>query len=684
MPIYIYFRYKLILYIMSDIYYFTYYLNNVRSVLRSFFPETMIPLMLSFQIATANRLKRLLQSVRILLNITPMGGGKTYYTIENAWHFRLPLIVIGLSSMQAKWTDVSKAFGVPLLAYYNFTGINGKHSKQGFTTQPKCPLLNRIHVPNAKNDGKDDYYQPTELLRALIDAGVMIVFDEASKLKNESMTFLAAWTICQYVQQVNNTRSKIVHLSASPADRTNHISQLLGLMGINNRPRLYTMDRTRRVGEQITLTGFHSVREWARRYDVNNRFEDYWFRFYGILPDLSQPRAGAIQDYSFRVWTDIVAKKLLLGGPAPELSASIWNVFCNLEPQHRPALRKALAMMKDAITQDEFGRIVVRMEVLQQSLLETSRAKRPLVVNLARNWLHTVPNSKVIIADMFHESVDFYAHNLYQYNPVMYTGHVDVHDREFNRRRFVDPYDSCRALICTLQTGQMGVDMDSKDKNMNILLILLPTYHFLSMYQMSGRVTRADTASMPTIIVPYVYDDPNEPSDIAMEMNLLSSIAAKTENTKAILGTETGCLPFPGEYPGFVMPDLSLMSTLPLRKLWHMLHDDNETVIELALQHNPPFEYVEAAIVTPMRDRQMNDNDLRTLGLLVKYGYTNTIRPYCTQLGLPVQFLKMDLLGLCWDIAKRRCLDIRWMPKLLREHLILEYGDRSRFSYYRP
>lgn len=665
---------------MSDIQWFRYYLSHARQILANFPSHEMIPPLYSFQIATANRLNRLLQIVRIILNITPMGGGKTFYTIFSAWTFGLSLIVIGLGTIEEKWRDVAKAFGVPMLAYYNYTGINGKHGKNGSTTQPKCLLIRRVAVPNQNNDGSGDYYQPTELLQALVEQGVMIVFDEASKLKNETKTFLAAWTICQYVKNVRQTRTRVVLLSASPADRSSNVSQLLGLMGINDRPQLYIYDKSRPVHERVILTGLPSVQNWARRQ--NNELERQIALRYSI--DYNPPVSN-IREYAFEVWTKIVTQRLLLGGPPPELSASIWNVYCNLEPQYRPALEKALAMMKDAITIDEFGNTRVIMEILTQSLIETSRAKRPLVVQLARTWLEMVPNSKVIIGDMFIESLHYYSQALHYYQPLEYSGEAGVKPyREQNRRRFVNVRDPCRVLNTTIQSGQMGIDMDAKEKGMNILLILLPTYHFLTMYQMSGRVTRADTKSMPTIIVPYVYDNPNRPSDSAMEQNLLRSIAEKTENTKAILGQETHCLPFPGEYPSFVMPDPNQIRTLPARKVWQMVH--NPADLELALQHYPPYEFVEAGVVHPMRNRDLTEEDMTRLGLLVKYGYTNSIRLHCTELVPAVRhLLTFTLEGLCWTVVKYYSLDTTWtlIPRLLRDYFMREYGDRCRFTYHR-
>lgn len=656
---------------MSDIAAFQYYLAYGRALMANLPAEDDIPPLLTFQIATANIYLRMLGISPIILNTTPMGGGKTYYTCFIAWFLRLPLILIGLSTMRPKWCDVSKKFGVPLLAYYTFTDINGTKTKQ-----PKCPLIRRVFVPNEKNDGTQDYFEPTELLDRLANQGVLICFDEASKLKNETATFLSAWTICQYIAQ-HSSSSRIIHLSASPADKHKHANQLLGLLGINRRPNLYIMDRTRRIGEQVVLTGFNSVRQWAQIQDPET--EARVFRDYG--PSLNRPVASNVNEYAFRIWTFIVGRKLTLAGPAPTLSASTWNVYCDLDRANRFRLQKALAIMKDALQQDEHGETKVNMAVVQEAMIGISQAKQPLVIDLARSWLQHVPNSKVVIADHFHFSVDAYAEGLHQYSPLKYTGHVDHADRERHRQWFVDPNHPCRVLCCTIQTGQMGVDMDAKMRGMNILLILLPTYHFLSMYQMSGRVTRADTKTMPTIITPYVYDNPNQPRAEALEQNLLLNIQEKTDTAKEYLCMDTGCLPFPGEYPPLLLQNTNALATLPGRKVIDLFHTPDK--LELALQHGPSENIVSRLVVAPMMNHVLSDEDMTRLGLLVKYGYDNAIRQCAHNLPPTVQYLlNFSLESLCWSIVCRYDIDLSEFPRILRNQYLRDFGDRYRFSFH--
>jgi superfamily II DNA or RNA helicase len=175
---------------------------------------TIQPLQLRpHQVAHYQRILEILSRFYFFVDGSEMGTGKTYVTAAVAITQKLPVIVVCPVAARQTWLNVFQAHGVTTYNLPETGGVityDSLRSKKGY--QPKHGLLTR------DDTGTTPLFYPTTLFVQLVQAGVLVIFDECQKLKNNGNQNAAAKALVRQVYAIGG-RSRIAFLSGSALDK---------------------------------------------------------------------------------------------------------------------------------------------------------------------------------------------------------------------------------------------------------------------------------------------------------------------------------------------------------------------------------------------------------------------------------------------------------------------------------
>jgi len=130
-------------------------------------------------------------------------------------------------------------------------------------------------------------------------------------------------------------------------------------------------------------------------------------------------------------------------------------------------------------------------------------SKKDTVFALTERALEVNPRAKVVIALNYTETLETLTERLARWEPLVIRGNTAKELREERRRLFQDPNSGRRLLIGNVAVIGHGIDLDDQHGDSPRLVILVPSYDTIKLYQLAGRVDRALTRSSAKMLVVY-------------------------------------------------------------------------------------------------------------------------------------------------------------------------------------
>lgn len=500
------------------------------------------------QLDHVQRLIKVLNQSPFALDLSQLGSGKTftasYIAMMSEYDFK-HVIVIAPVSVQTKWKQMEKEYGVPVEVNLSFCGLRSVKLRQ-----PKCGLLRRRdyttsmvnhYTRQAVEIDKVEFF-PTQRYSEMVEEGTLLVIDEIQNLKNVSAQFSACQALIKTIVESPVGRSKVLLLSGSPIDKHEQVVTLFRTLNIMRQDALSMHNIGNR---QIEWRGMQDIMEYARAIDAPTTYRIV--NRPGFNFDM---RRGCYDLFQL-----VIKPAISSSMSAPSLTHVIdkRNAFYEIQqPADVKLLQTGISSLESACSfnRDE-GTVNFAqtgghgaMSAVTRALLQIETAKIQTIARVARGKLQSEPNVKVVICVNYTATVGDLKQLLADFNPVILSGAVGLKDRSKVLERFQRPTNEYRVLIGNLGVCSTGIDLDDKHGSFPRFVLVNPNYSSIVLYQVSHRVLRLDTKSSSTLHVVYGKQ--------AHELRILSALSRKGTVMKETTPDQVHAgVVFPGDYPKF-------------------------------------------------------------------------------------------------------------------------------------
>ena len=529
------------------------------------------------------RYRNPLYAVQLLPAMT--GWGKTYLSKELAkymWkEFKMKVFLVCPATLRLMWKKFLEDEGIPyvaLMSYDEIRGTRGKVISGEGDDEVRLPAKMK-HPWLVRENGKTGPFFATEKFRVECFKGLFMIFDEVQATKNDSAQHWACFelissALCFESQPADpkNPKSEMVH----PKVRVLHLSAATYAEDLcrKNFFRIMGLVTDRVMFQQNPGTG---LLEW-KQHGLGSCYEK------GMMIDGQLTKrifarnvisASGLTKLLEDLWDNLFQKQYSVpvvdpvykdkfGQPIPYIRQ---NGFYRLNDESAAECAAAIARLKRAHVVDDQGGVNVQnanaqMALIQSALMGLAHAKTPDILRVTLEDLRTRKSCKVILCIPFREDQKWLAEQLMIYNPLMLHGEVPFSDRVGIVNAFNAPNLKHRVLIMTPQCGGVGIsihdhiapnaeDMKSlsavfsqgEDALFPRRLYLVPTFHFLAMFQAAGRIYRGGVRSECFVCFFYGSNAPLE--------SVLVNTMIKSGVAGGIASAGTGRI-FPNQYDFFI------------------------------------------------------------------------------------------------------------------------------------
>lgn len=349
--------------------------------------------------------------------------------------------------------------------------------------------------------------------------------DEIHSAKNDaSLRSKAAHAMARPIVKYSTT-SKVILLSATPMDKQEHAISLLKDMGM--------LDEEACIFEQgtgiVSLSGYNELLEYCEKYNKTitsslstpTRKSELYANCYTLMKSVILPLVNSEMDEP-----ELAIPPTLLTSPEMVRERDEALGFYIPEKSDEELISEGNAKLRKAIhTKEEDGNDKVDWEAVQTALMDIEMGKVGIAARLAESVLSDADDtSKVVIGCFFTETIHVLEKRLKKYHPLVLNGEMT----QSSRPAIIDMFQNDareRCIIVNPAVGGVGIDLDDKIGNQRRYLLLFPSYRYIDMVQMIGRVRRAGTASCPVVRLIFSATEKGE-SNVMRNLNKKSEIVS--------------------------------------------------------------------------------------------------------------------------------------------------------------
>ena len=468
------------------------------------------------------RVCQILMKHQAYVDLSDRGRGKTFI-VGAICELGYDLIVICPKTLIPKWQAFATEYGINLLSILTYAGLRG-----ATTRQPRHELLTRT------DQGTQTTFEITPYFRALIQRGVLIIFDEFQNIKNDNEQYQACKALVSACRCPEAARTRYGLLSGSPFDKAENVVNMLKLIGYINEPALATTGK-----DGMKLVGAQELVNWCRKFDAETTNDIVKKCAYDLK---------TVSLFCFRLYIEVIQPMIVSAMPNIKFDArsDIKNGYYLLPEEDGKRLVSAIGELASAARfnpetntvnakASNYGAITSALEHIEET-------KRYTFARLAHKKLTENEKNKVIIFMNYTDNIYVVSQYLINFNPMVMIGNTTQSQREIIVQRFQkDP--SSRVLIANLKVGGVGLDLDDDTGEYPRFTFISPNYNILDLHQGAGRTVRPATKGVATIRLVYG-------SIGAKETSILNALARKSDIMRQTLQEQVKAgVMFPGDYP---------------------------------------------------------------------------------------------------------------------------------------
>lgn len=432
-----------------------------------------------------NKVTEILNRFYFYVDGSGMGRGKTFVAAAVAISRRLPMLVVCPAKVRQNWLNVMGEYNVPFYDLPELGGVisyESLRSRKGY--QPSHGLLTREDTPEGVN------FYPTALWARLLQAGVLLIFDESQKLKNTSDQYRAAKALVKQLYHQGGT-SRIGFLSGTIMDKPEQAVNFFRTVSFIESRNLYTKPRN---GE-VRLEGIRELQTWGLRMNpqkAREYIDSHIFR---------STKEGSVQ-YVFDFWIEVIRPAVMSIMSGPTYKTDIKNGYYQLEPEDELEYRKAIASLAQAVRYNHKSETVIltkeTMGAVTPALRRIQNAKKGAMVRKAKEYLETPQFDsqgrqlcpKLTLFCDYYETIDYLLEALKEYNPGEITGRTPDDKFHANIASYQEPNAGCRLLIGNPLTGGLGINLHDTTGLFPRAIFIMPDYRVMDKHQAAYRIYR--------------------------------------------------------------------------------------------------------------------------------------------------------------------------------------------------
>lgn len=323
----------------------------------------------------------------IYIDTSTMGAGKTYIVLKYAQKYKLPVFIICPKTIIQMWYDTCNQYSVDVVEAMSYEALAGRSN-----TGISHGWLARIETPRGRVS-KDITFYPTQKFCELVKSGMILVFDEFHKVKNENTYTKSVRALIRPVQYGGHSR--VALLSGTPFDKVPLVLTLLRTIGLIN------YDLT------LTESGATHIYGAGEIFDLAKHLDKHTFAELRTHIELNQ---GNIVEFIFQVYVRILRLHLTGGMKLPPHVLDLFDIkngFYNINSIYYMNIQSHLAYLEGVIA--HYGERLDNLPPNISTQLFTTlnyieRGKTLDFTRVAKTILFAEPHSKVIIALNYREN----------------------------------------------------------------------------------------------------------------------------------------------------------------------------------------------------------------------------------------------------------------------------------------
>lgn len=487
---------------------------------------TMEPIQLyAYQEEHVERITKIFQQFHFALDMSPLGTGKTYAAAKvfqmghAAGDFR-HLVTISPPSVKTKWLQVNKEYHMKMDANLMYGEITGKR-----LCSPKCNLLTRndytVEVPqeNGTTRNIDKYnYTVTDIFERWVQEGLLLVIDEFQNIKNECAQTEACETMIREIYK-RNTKSRVLMLSGSPIDKEEQAVRLYKTLGIMRHPKIVSGYQFAGINEIVKY--LHAKCRTREAQPGNLFIQQTLTRYVRYEGGNYLQLAWSCTRYAYQLFLEVLKPRVssIMAVPASTTTSTgveivKYNGFFKLnEEKNRENMERAILELQKLeelqetmrLNQANAGAALMQQMVMALSVIET--AKVDTFVRLARRYLETNRQGKVVLAVNYSSTIADLKTQLSEYEPLVLDGSKTIVQRVKILEKFQASNSERRLLLGNVRVLSVGIDLDDKEGGYPRECYISPNSSTMEMYQLRHRFKRGmETRSSTKVYMVYSED----------------------------------------------------------------------------------------------------------------------------------------------------------------------------------
>jgi SNF2 family DNA or RNA helicase len=443
------------------------------------------------------------------LDLSQMGSGKTFTATAIAKEFDFErVLIICPASVVSKWLSMKK-YGLKILDVLSYEGLRSIKNHD-----PKHGLLKRF------DEVGKVYFEPTPRLESLAKEGMLVILDEAQRIKNKNAQWYGCKTIAETIL-TSGGLSRFILLSGTPIDKEKQALHLMEMLGYIRSDKLYTYDG---VYKTLRLQGAQELVEFCYRVDSKKTQK--------VLDEEPFNRDN-VEHICYKLFQDVIKTSITSSMPPPNING-IYIDIKNAEYRvtdfsDNEVLRKAVTAVNDTFMRFQYAtrfgpndkaaegvqnqklaelkekkkqEVQAKIETIIYNLRVIENAKMRLFVQLAKKRLSENPHNKVALFVNYTSSIKGLLKDLEEYQPLVLDGSVDKEKRQPVIDKFQEHNTTHRVLIGNIRVCSSGIDLNDTSKggkfpryvyanpNLNILDLQQLPYRFLRLNSTSNTIFR--------------------------------------------------------------------------------------------------------------------------------------------------------------------------------------------------
>jgi hypothetical protein len=484
-----------------------------------------------YQLLHFERILNILARSNVYLDVSRPGRGKTFIAMKLAEELGLPLGVIAPKTVTIKWQEECQRHGIELKFCLSYDSLR---STKGH--QPKHGLLHRDDVKKVTRT--EASFTPTEKFEKMVEDGILLIFDEAQKIKNDNDQYRACITMARTCLAMGGS-TRFGLLSASPFDKEEHVVNMLRMIGYIRHPELVRFNRS--TAETIPL-GLQELIEMCNR---EAPFGDPEATTEVLNTQPFDYRTA--KTLCFSLYINVLQPLIVSAMPNENQKEDIKNGYYQMTEESGRLLLQGIKDLSAAARYNPLTMMVDRKNInygaITTALMKIETAKIEIFERLVRQKLEQHPTCKVVVFLNYVDSIKSLQLRLEEYNPLILYGEVEMKNRKPVLDAFQDQSLEHRLLIANTRVGGIGIDLDDKFGDRPRFGFKSENHSAHDDYQAWGRLLRDGSKSIPTCRC--VYGDIG-----TKEMSILNALARKTTVMKMTLQQQVadGAI-FPADYP---------------------------------------------------------------------------------------------------------------------------------------